>query len=192
MLCFLYCITSSSYSKEDLSFWQLWKIINVTWILERCIGTVGEGLLRTRISSFYNRLRPLTQAPLLYGDNVQAHSFCQSMILPKYSFPFFLENSFGVHYLPGREVSKLLEHAFFCFAIQPWHLTFECFERFAAAGKASVKSGDQAIGCRFWWPFYTMQRFVTPVSQCVTRRVSQTVGSCNTGLLQLFNVYSII
>ena len=52
--CFLYCITSSSYSKDDLTFWQLWKIFNVTWILGRCIGKVGEDLLCTRISSVKN------------------------------------------------------------------------------------------------------------------------------------------
>ena len=51
MLFFLYCIPSSSDSKGDLSFWQFWKIINVSWILERYIGMVGEGLLRGRISS---------------------------------------------------------------------------------------------------------------------------------------------
>ena len=46
MLCFLYCIPSSSYSKDDLSFWQFWKIMILTWIL-------GEGLLHIRISSLY-------------------------------------------------------------------------------------------------------------------------------------------
>ena len=44
-----YCIPSSSYSKDDLSFWQFWKII-VTRVVERCIGRAGEGLLHTRIS----------------------------------------------------------------------------------------------------------------------------------------------
>ena len=52
MLFSFYCISSSSYSKDDLSFWQFWKIINVTQILERYIRRVGEGLLRTRISSY--------------------------------------------------------------------------------------------------------------------------------------------
>ena len=51
MSCFLYYITSSSYSEDDLSYWQLLKIINVTWILEEYIGMVGEGLLRARNSS---------------------------------------------------------------------------------------------------------------------------------------------
>ena len=50
---FFYCIPSSSYSKEDLFFWQFWKIINVTWILERYIGMVHEKLFRARISSLF-------------------------------------------------------------------------------------------------------------------------------------------
>ena len=39
---FFYCISSSSYSKDDLSFWQFWKIINVARILERYIERVGR------------------------------------------------------------------------------------------------------------------------------------------------------
>ena len=49
---FFYCMSPSSYSQEDLSFWEFWKIISVTWILERYIERVGEGLLRARISSY--------------------------------------------------------------------------------------------------------------------------------------------
>ena len=48
---FFTCIPSSSYSKEDWSFWRFWKIINVSRILERYIGRVDEGLLRTGVSS---------------------------------------------------------------------------------------------------------------------------------------------
>ena len=32
---FFYCMSSSSYSQKDWSFWEFWKIIIVTWILER-------------------------------------------------------------------------------------------------------------------------------------------------------------
>ena len=46
ILCFSYTGTFL-----QLSFWQFWKITNVTWILERYIGRVGEQLLRARISS---------------------------------------------------------------------------------------------------------------------------------------------
>ena len=58
-----YCIPSSSYSKDDLSFWQFWKIINVTRILERHIGRVGMGLLRTRISSSHTCFWPTWLPP---------------------------------------------------------------------------------------------------------------------------------
>ena len=50
ILFFLYCIHSSSYSKEDLSFDNFEKL-SMIWTLERCIGRVGEGLLHARISS---------------------------------------------------------------------------------------------------------------------------------------------
>ena len=46
-----YCIHSSSCSKDDLSFKQFWKAINLTRILERYKGRVGEGSLRTRMSN---------------------------------------------------------------------------------------------------------------------------------------------
>ena len=48
---FFFCISSSSYSQDDLSFLEFWKIIIISWILERYIGRVGEGLLCPRISS---------------------------------------------------------------------------------------------------------------------------------------------
>ena len=50
---FFYCMPSSIYSQEDFSFWEFWKIIIVIWILERYIGSVGEGLLRAHISSIF-------------------------------------------------------------------------------------------------------------------------------------------
>ena len=48
---FLCCIPFLNYSKGDLSFNNFEKLFAVTWILERYIGRVGEGLLRACISS---------------------------------------------------------------------------------------------------------------------------------------------
>ena len=56
MLCFVYCILSSSYSKDNLSFWQFWKIMNLSRILKRDIGRVDEGWLRARVSSISHKL----------------------------------------------------------------------------------------------------------------------------------------
>ena len=48
---FFNCIASISNNKDDLTFPQFYKIINLTRILRRYIGRVGVSLLHTRISS---------------------------------------------------------------------------------------------------------------------------------------------
>ena len=71
---FLYCISFSCHCKDDLSLTIL-KIINVTWILERYIGRVGEGLLRTRIISSSLTLDPMAKLSIAPGHAMQIYNY---------------------------------------------------------------------------------------------------------------------
>ena len=59
MFCFSYIAFPLLLIVRTICLWQFWKIINVTWVLESCIGKVGEVLFRTRISSITELQGPL-------------------------------------------------------------------------------------------------------------------------------------
>ena len=52
MLCFSYIAFPLLVMVRTICLLDNFKIINVTWILERYIGRVGEGLMLTRTSSY--------------------------------------------------------------------------------------------------------------------------------------------